>query len=319
MKPSVYNRIDYKGPIEIVLTNVCKDFDLGIYISFELVPFGYEDFNLILKTDRGRFFVKIFGSFRNKQECKQYVHIMELVYKNGANYPFLYSANKKHLYKLNIDKTTTSLVVQEFIDGKNFIELGIKPTQKEKEFIITQAALINKLDFKPIPVYDSWATVNFENEFKTKGHYLKNFKDEVKKLLKYFKKISINTLPHCFVHGDMIASNIMRNKNGKIYVLDFAVSNYYPRIVELASLICFNFFDPDNPESLKETFNFTVKTYQSIIPLKKAELDLLPLFIKTSFAMYLIRASYEKVVNGNNTEENNYWLKVGTAGLKTIL
>lgn len=315
-----YNRIDYKGPIENVLRKVCLDFKLGSFKSYELVPFGYEDFNVILNTDKDKFFIKIFASTRSDEECRQYVRIMELVYKNKINYPFLYKSMRGHYYVLPIEGTKVRLVVQQFIDGKNFIELGTKPTEKEKEFIVGQTTIINRLDFKPKPVYDSWAVINFANEFKDKGGYLsENFKEELGKLLEEFIKININKLPHCFVHGDIITSNIMRDRNGKIYVLDFAVSNYYPRIVELASLICFNFFDPENPKSLKEAFNFTLETYQASLPLEKSELDALSIFIKASFAMYLIRANYEKVVNKRESEENEHWLRVGTLGLQANL
>lgn len=315
-----YNRIDYKGPIEKVLKKVCLDFKLGDFKSYELAPFGYEDFNIILDTDKDKFFIKIFASSRSDEECKQYVQIMELVYKNKINYPFLYKSAQGHYYVLPIEGTKVRLVVQQFIDGKNFIELGTKPTEKEKEFIVRQTTIINKLNFKPKPVYDSWAIVNFANEFKKKSSYLsENFRKELEKLLKEFTKVNIGKLPHCFVHGDIITSNIMRDNNGKIYILDFAVSNYYPRIVELASLICFNFFDPDLPKSLKEAFNFTLKTYQNITRLEKSELDILPLFIEASFAMYLIRANYEKAMNKRESEENEHWLKVGTVGFQAKL
>lgn len=316
MKPPFYNRIDYKGPIENILKKVAQDFKLGVFVSYKLVPFGYEDFNLVLKTNKGKFFVKIFGSFRSRQECKQYVHIMKLAYANGIHYPSLCSWGKKHLYELKIDNIILRLIVQEFIDGKNFIQLGTIPTEQEKKFIIKQAALINKLDFKPTLVYDSWAVVNLENEFKIKGKYLKSYKGEIKQTLKDFKKIPINSLPHCFVHSDMIASNSIRDKDGKIYILDFAVSNYYPRIVELASLICFNFFDPNVPEDLPNVLDFTLKTYQKFIPLEKSEIKALPTFLRASFAIYLIRANYEKSVNGTNTQENKHWLKVSVSGLE---
>lgn len=32
--------------------------------------------------------------------------------------------------------------------------------------------------------------------------------------------------------------------------------------------------------------------------------------------MHVLRANYEKVVNGNNTGENEYFLKIGRLGLK---
>lgn len=316
MESSFYNRIDYKGSIENIFIKVCEDFELGSYVSYELVPFGYEDFNVVLNTTKSTYFVKIFGSFRDREQSKQYVKIMELVYKNKIHYPFLYECSKGHLYEINLDNTQIRLVVQQFIVGKNFIELGAKPTQEEKQFIVQQAVLINALDFKPRPVYDSWAVVNFNKEFKKRGmHLSKNLQATMQTVLDEFLKITPGKLPHCFVHGDMISSNIMKDKQGKIYILDFAVSNYYPRIVELASLICFNFFDPGNSKTLQKAFDFTLETYQKFTHLEDIEIKTLPIFIKATFAMYLLRSNFEKVVNENTSEENEHWLRVGNAGL----
>lgn len=316
MDPYFYNRIDYKGPIDNILKKVCEDFELGKYASHELIPFGYEDFNVRLNTDQGSFFVKMFGSYRSKAECKQYVHIMELVYQNKIHYPYLYSSNQGHLYEIHIEESTVRLVVQQFIEGQNFLQLQEKPVTKERKIIIQQALLISQINFKPRPVYDSWGIANFEKEFYKKAKFLPDeFKDSIKTLLDQFLTVSLKKLPHSFVHGDIILSNIMRENGDKIYVLDFAVSQYYPRIFEIVALICFNFFEPDKLSSLNEAYTFTLKEYQKRQPLTGTEIVVLPLIIEVAFAMYLMSANYEKIANENNRVENEYWIKVGICGL----
>lgn len=316
MDSRYYNRIDYKGSFEHLFKIVCKDFNLGNYKSHELVPFGYEDFNVLLNTNKGTFFVKIFGSYRSKAECEQYVRIMQLAYKQGINYPFLYESKQGYFYEITIDRTIVRLVIQQFIDGQNFIQIGTKPTKDEQKLILQQASLINQINFKPNFVYDSWAIINFEKEFEEKGKYLlQNYQIKLHKLLNDFSKIKLEKLPHCFVHGDIMSGNIMRDKNGKIYILDFAVSQYYPRITELATLIACNFFDSKEPEQLQNIYAFTVNEYQKYSKLQKDELNALPIFIQATFAMYLLRANYEKVVNKNNSKENEHWLKVGITGI----
>ena len=49
-----------------------------------------------------------------------------------------------------------------------------------------------------------------------------------------FDYIDFTKLEHSFVHGDIVSSNVMRDKNGKLWIIDYAVSNYLPRIVDLA-------------------------------------------------------------------------------------
>lgn len=70
-------RINYQGNLNLILSKVCQDFKIGQYQTYEVVPIGYEDLNLILKTNKGKFFVKIFASFRDEKECQRYIKIME--------------------------------------------------------------------------------------------------------------------------------------------------------------------------------------------------------------------------------------------------
>jgi hypothetical protein len=35
--------------------------------------------------------------------------------------------------------------------------------------------------------------------------------------------------------------------------------------------------------------------------------------------MHVVSATYEKTFKGNNTEENEYWIKLGRTGLKSAL
>ncbi len=69
-------RINYQGNLKPFLQQVCKDFSIGEYNTHEIVPIGYEDFNLFITTNKGKYFVKIFGSFRSKNECRRYVRLM---------------------------------------------------------------------------------------------------------------------------------------------------------------------------------------------------------------------------------------------------
>lgn len=102
-----------------------------------------------------------------------------------------------------------------------------------------QTALINNLNFKPNFIYDSWAIINFENEYKNKRKYLSEEQRMCfDKILNEFKKIDIAKLPKGFVHGDIISTNVMKDINNSLWIIDFAVSNYLPRIIDLAIIAC---------------------------------------------------------------------------------
>ncbi len=308
-------RINYRGDLKPFLQQVCKDFDIGEYDTYEIVPIGYEDFNLFITTSKDKYFVKVFGSFRDKNECNRYVGIMESALKAGISHPSLFKSNQGYLYELSTDR----LCVMQCIEGETFYELQATPTIEEKCFIIKQAALINKMDIKPYLIYDHWAIINFLQEYKEKNIYLdKEDKKLVAPMVDVYNSLSINDLPHCFIHGDIIKTNVMRSVNKDVYILDFAVANYYPRIQELAVILCDLFFDPKNPKEFLENYDLVLDEYQKYNSLTDDELKKLPNYIKLAHTMHILLTSYEKIVNNNSSSENEYFLEMGKIGLRYL-
>jgi len=312
-------RINYRDDIAPILRQVCGDFDIGQYRSYSTIALGYEDYNLSLTTSCGKYFVKIFGAYRKRNECQRCVNILKNILDLGVSHPRLLESKQGYLYEFLSNDFSDRLIVMQFIEGNNFYELGQTPNAKEKCFIIEQAALINKSDINPPPLYDCWAIVNFGKEYQGKKQYLKE-KDKrlIGPLVEAFNSLAIDELPHCFVHGDIIKTNVMRSIFNQIYILDFSVANYYPRIQELAVIICNLFFDYKSPNEFLEKYNFAIEEYQKHILLLGVELEKLPLFLKLGHAMHILLASYEKNAHGNNSLENDYFLKNGLVGLELI-
>ena len=127
-------RINYQGHLKPFLQKICNDFNLGKYHSFEIIPIGYEDFNLKIVADTGTFFVKVFASSRDEEECERYVEIINQTLSNGVSEPKLYKHNQEFLYKLDNDK----LIIMDYIEGKTFYELQTIPTDDEIKYIIKQ-------------------------------------------------------------------------------------------------------------------------------------------------------------------------------------
>lgn len=309
-------RINYRGDLIPFLKKVCTDFRIGGYKSHKIVPIGYEDFNIFLLTDKDKYFVKIFGSFRDESECVRYVKIMENVLEAGVSHPKLYKSNQGYLYKINNNGLVDRLCLMQFINGKTFYDLKTIPTSEEMRFVIKQAALISKIDIKLPLVYDHWAITSFLKEYSEKGQYLNDDdKNLVEPLVEIYKKLEIEKLPHCFVHGDITKTNTMKSTKDGIFILDFAVANYYPRIQELAVILCDLFFDPKNTGHFSENYNLALKEYQKYIALTSDEIKKLSGYVKLAHAMHVLLANCEKVVNGNNSSENDYFLEMGRKGL----
>lgn len=318
MKDDFSGRIDFHGDIKPLLVSVCQDYGLGDYCNHEFITIGYEDLNLILKSNKSHYFVKIFADFRRDGDCQDYIDKITKVIEAGVKHPKMFSAPRGYLYQKEIEGYKFRLSIMEYIDGINFYECKLAPDENEKRFLVQQAVLINSINLRPNFIYDSWATVNFLKEYeKSKKCLDEEALSVIEPLANRFKSLILKNLPHCFVHGDLIKTNIIKDKNGKLYIIDFAVSNYYPRIVELAVLLCNVLFDEKNPSG-KENYQLVVNEYQKKIKLTEVELKTLPLFTEIAHAMHVIRGTYEREVNNNNSEENNYWINLGRAGLGLI-
>lgn len=313
-----YKRIGYEGTIDDISLVICKDFNLGEFVSNKLIEMGYEDFNFILETTEGKYFIKIFSNFRNDNNCQRYVDVMLKVNEAGVTFPRLFKSVQGHLHITRINNTKIRFCVMEYIDGDNFFSFKRKPNSEEIRYLAHQTALINSIDIKPEFVYDSWAIVNFPKEYEKIGKYLlPEDKKMIKPLIKDFENMKIHELPHCFVHGDIIATNIMKGK--KIWIIDIAVSNYYPRIQELAVLACNLLFNETSKEESEKNLKIALEEYQKIIKLTPRELDSLPTYIKLAHAMHILQANYEKIIKKNDLEENEYWLQQGRSGLKQMI
>lgn len=320
MDNELLHRIGYGGRIDDVSIRLCKDYALGKFVSNRIIPTGYEDFNYTLVTSKGKFFVKIFMKKRSDGDCKRLVDVYVKAVQRGIKHPRILESNQGFYYVINSKGTKLRLCVMNFIEGRDFFNLNKKPTINELRVLAKQAVLINTMNIEPKYIYDSWAIVNFIKEFEKKKKYI--LKDDLRylePLISDFKQTNIEKLPHCFVHGDIIATNVIRDKNGNLWITDFSVSNYYPRIQELAVLACDLCFDLKNKKTSEHNFESVLAEYQKTIELTADELSTLPTFIKLAHAMHVICASYEKFANGNSSKENEYFLNHGRTGLRSLL
>lgn len=205
-----------------------------------------------------------------------------------------------------------------FIEGKTFFELDRAPDDNERQAIIEQAAKINAIDYEPPYLFDSWAIPNISEMFEKVKQYIEP--DDlalVEQVIAQYKAIPVDELPHSFVHGDFTKTNILESDDGKIYVLDFSVANRYPRLQELAVIAANLLHDDGTP--LTERCQVVANEYSQFSELTETERQHLPAYALAGVAMEFMGAHQEKFINGNDTDETDYWLNLGRTGLRQTL
>ena len=93
-----YKRINSKIDLNTLFPKISSEFNLGKYIKWELILYGYSDFNVKLQTRKGNYCVKIFSKSREKEEIVDIVNRFLTLYQNKVPVPMLYSINGKYLY-----------------------------------------------------------------------------------------------------------------------------------------------------------------------------------------------------------------------------
>jgi len=314
------SRIDYEGNLSPVVSRLCEEYSAGDPILYSPISTGYEDYNVYIETNTGKYVAKIFSKDRTEEDILRYTEIMETVIRANINHPpLLKTQNNEYVFKDSKAKNI-SMVLMNYVEGKSFMELGRIPSDKELDHVLEQAAKINALDYKPKYIFDSWAITNNNEMFeKVKGYLSPEDLQMVEIVLKNFSKIPTWSLPHCFVHGDFTKANIIKGHDGKIYVLDFSVSNRYPRIQELAVISANLMNNPKGNTNLRETIKKVVEKYEKYQKLTKGEKTFIYIYSLAGMTMELMGAYQEKYLNGNNSEETDFWLDLGREGLRREL
>lgn len=192
MKNIFQQRLGHNINLQQTSKIICHDFKLGNFIKAKIIPIGYEDVNFSLETDRGKFFIKIFSNLRSLNDCKRNVDILVKLLKNKISVPKLYESDQGYLHLIKSNRIILRMCVIDFIDGKDLFTTKHHISNKNISYIAKQVALIDSLKIKPKKIYDSWAIVNFQKEFKKKSKYLNRADLKlIQPLLIKFKKLNL--------------------------------------------------------------------------------------------------------------------------------
>lgn len=313
-------RINLNTSLDVLSKEICKSYGFGDFSSSKLIKIGYEDYNFILTTiDNEKYLVKIFSTLRSDEDAINLANRACVGYENGVSCPKIYKINGNTLLKLTIDDVIYRIMVMEYIDGKDFYSLGHLPNKKELALIGQELAKLNSIEYKPPFIYDRWAIVNFEKEYKELRDIVEDeYKPIIDEAYRHFSSCDLTKLQYGFVHGDIIETNVMKSKDN-IYFIDFSVSNYLPRIVDLAVTICDLCLDIDNVELSKERTRIFLNSYESISPLTTYEKECLYYFIEAHQSITILETTREQLWENNDSEENKIFLYKGKKGLKIVL
>lgn len=245
--------------------------------------------------------------------------MMKEVVDGGVNHPAMLKTKDGGAIVYS-DSQGVSMVLMDFIEGRTFQETDSVPDETDRKAVFEQAVKINRIGYHPSYLFDSWAIPNIGESYrKVKDFIAPDDLKLVDTVLERYGEIPIDELPSCFVHGDFTKGNVLKGNDGKIYILDFSVSNWYPRIQELAVIAANLFHGEKEDQSLRGRVEYILRVYDELNPLAPVEKRYLYDYALAGVAMEFLGAHQEKFLNGNDTEETEYWMRLGRDGLRSEL
>ncbi|HEX4061905.1 MAG TPA: phosphotransferase [Streptosporangiaceae bacterium] len=282
---------------------------LGELTHFEINYVGYDDCNLLLATTTGDYFAKVFTAARSDEMCQRYVGVLDAVVRAGIAHPRLRPSGGGQLL-LTHEASGNHLVVMDAVRGSTFFDLGAYPADADLRCVMDQVHRIHALDIEPPEVYDWWAIPRIVSLGEEMLPRLPGpDRPYVRDAMTAFAGLDRKALPLVFSHGDLTKTNVMRNIGGGISIIDFAVSNRYPRVHDLA-MVSVNLMDGHPLPVRQRTLRLTER-YSRVAALTAQEMAALPVYVFAAAAMELLGAYREWLVKGNRSAETRYLLDLG--------
>lgn len=316
-----FSRIDAieNNCFNILAKLVCEVYRLGIFQNAEIIPIGYEDFNAIISTSTGKYLVKVFNNKRTDDNAYQCIERTKQASENGLPVPRVFpNAQGDFLSYMYIGTSRFRLAVIEYVDGVNFHQLGIKPTSDELISLVEMAYSLSKIKYVPPFIDDEWSIKNFLREFQLKRPRLtKRQISLIDPIYDSFAKFKFDALPKAFVHGDITSTNILRDKMGKLWLIDFSVSNYMARIIEVL-IICDDLaLVVGEREKSKERVSLCFDLWCRKVGATTFEREAFPLLFAVANAINVMNTEIERQ-EGMDSEENMMNMRQGLWGLSLI-
>lgn len=309
----IFERIGKEINIENLSENVCRYYKLGDYKDHKLILVGIDDLSYFLDTTNGRYVVKIINHEKTNEEMDEFIQKSIVIAKNNIKAPRLIPYKENYLFTYNMDGFHINLVVMEYIDGSDLYSINKQITKEDIEKLIDILIPLHKIEDKiENKEYDEYCFMKIKEDYqKTKNVLPKDIKEQVEETMKDFEKIELEKLPKCFIHGDLISTNIMKDKNKDLWLVDFYQSGVGFRILDIVKVlnsVIDNYKYKNDTEELEQYF---LEQYNKKMPLTPYELEILPILRKIDVCVGIMMETFD-AIEGRDNEENQYWLENDT-------
>ena len=308
------SRVDIAQPLGVVLRAVAAHYHLGRIHSSRIITHGYDDLNVLLVCERGRYVVKLFNKAKGITTIEDHVRVQMALSRRHAPVPRILAPNGSGIYHVPGQERETYLCVSEFCEGTDFVK---SPPQRDDMLAIARfLATLHRLPLQVAHTYDSWGTLNLPQEYRQKQQFAS---DEtirlVAPLAAAMAAISFGKARRRVIHGDVQRKHVLKTSNGQYCVLDFGCMDYSYPVVDLGIFLALFCLEGIAPAHAQGVIDDVLDAYRAEASLPARHIALLGTLIRATWASYLLAADV-RLRQGDRSQQTRQWHRMALTSLR---
>lgn len=295
------NRTNLRIPLQRYLNVLQQEFpQVRLINSYEPIFEGYEDVNIILNSDNGKYVLKIFATFRSEKNIHDYIKVIHEATNLGVQTLELVQSKSGEDYFFY---ENTYAIITKYFNGNNFVK--IPPTLEEMLEVTRSLAKLNTLNFDIDETYDSWGNNNLVSEYNNTIVKDNKVKKDLLPIVKYLENLDTYKFSKGVIHGDMQRKHVLKN-NDKLCIIDYGCMRNDLKVYDLSTFLAWFCLGEDNWNKREGIFNKVIYEYTKINLLSEKEIKSIKPLITASYAAYYLKTQ-ELIEQGDSCKETLDW------------
>jgi len=310
------SRVDIAQPLAKLLGDMARNYELGRIKRYHLIKQGYDDLNVLLICERGRYVAKFFNKRKDIASVEDQVRVQTALARRHLPVPRLRTRKGAGLFRVAGRSQETFVCISEFFAGENF-EAG-PPKREDMLTIARYLAMLHRLPFAITPTYDTWGTLNLPDEFTRKQALVsEEIRGLVAPLADAIADMKFGRARRRIIHGDLQRKHVLKDGDGRYCILDFGCMDYNYPIVDLGIFLALFCVEGNSPSQAQNIIADVLDAYTSCAPLPSGHIALLGTLIRATWASYLLTADY-LMRGGDRTRQTRQWRRFALTSLRAF-
>ena len=285
---------------------LCEKYQLGNYRRYHLIDTGIEDLNYCLEVENKKYLVKLFNKQRKREDFLDYIKKHKFLEDNKIAMPKILA---------HLEMQEVFLVIMEYVEGQDLFSSKERITKQDVMNLMRIVEKVHQIPNKTECIYDEYHLHHFIASYQMCVPFLsEEWRDIGEELKKQYCEIDFSQMPKTFIHGDLHKGNMMRDNQGKLYLIDFSSCGYSYRIIDVVEFINNTLFDYREMEISKQRIHY----FWEHCNLTDYERENVKILIMCYAFISIALKQYDFCHNQNQRKENEYWIQNSRAILEAV-